>query len=34
MGAGAKMFITSLIKTGSGIQNLMQGKYTDSMVIG
>jgi hypothetical protein len=35
MGPGAMIYIASLIKIGSGIQNLMGGidRHTDSMVI-
>jgi hypothetical protein len=35
MGPGAKIYIPSFIKTGSGIQKLMRGihRHTESMVI-
>jgi hypothetical protein len=33
MGSGAMIYIPSFIKIGSGIQKLLGGEYTDSMVI-
>jgi hypothetical protein len=33
MGSGAMICITSFIKIGSGVQKLIRGIHTDSMVI-